>query len=90
MKYVTSWALLSLSLLLAGCSTFSAEKLHQTKENIELAIGQLGAGDYKLTGTLEKDGMVWGTVTTTWTCRQGADGKLGGCTEPKVAIKPMK
>ena len=90
MKHVTSWALLSLSLLLPGCSTFSAENLHQTKENIELAIGQLGAGDYTLTGKLEKNGMVWGAVTTTWTCRLGADGKLAGCTEPIIKFEPIK
>lgn len=69
---------------------FSAKNIQETKNKIEVAIGQMGAGDFKLTGKLEKDGAAWGTVITTWTCRQGADGKLAGCTEPRMSFEPLK
>ena len=73
----------------SGCSIFSVQTLNETKDKIELAIGQLGAGNYKATGTLYRNDAPLGTVTLTLTCRQAESGKLGGCTEPVVSFTPL-
>lgn len=78
---------LVLIVTLAACA--SLPSLTKVKDTIELAVGMLGAGDWSLHGTLTKNGAAYGTADIAWTCRQGADGKLAGCSEPVLVLTPQ-
>ena len=75
---------------LSGCALLEREKLEILQDKIELAVASLGAGDWKVSGTLSKDGTAYGSAEISWTCRKGADGKMAGCSEPVVAFQPLK
>jgi hypothetical protein len=74
---------------LSGCAAFQRDKLEMLQDKIELAVGALGAGEWKVTGIISKDGATYGSAEISWTCRKGSDGKLAGCSEPVVAFKPL-
>jgi hypothetical protein len=74
---------------LNGCAMLQGDKLEILQDRIELAVGALGAGEWKVSGTLSKDGVTYGTAEISWACRKGSDGKLAGCSEPVVAFKPL-
>jgi hypothetical protein len=74
---------------LSGCAMLQGDKLEVLQDKIELAVGALGAGEWKVSGALSKDGVTYGTAEITWTCRKGGEGKLAGCSEPVVAFKPL-
>ena len=81
---------IALSLVLALFACASLPSLTKVKDTIELAVGMLGAGDWNVSGVLKKNGAAYGTADISWTCRQGADGKLAGCTEPVLILSPTK
>jgi hypothetical protein len=74
---------------LSGCAMLQGDKLEMLQDKIELAVGSLGAGEWKVSGALSKDGITYGTAEISWTCRKGSEGKLAGCSEPVVAFKPL-
>lgn len=85
-----SGALLVATCLLSGCSLLTAEKVNALRDQVEVGMGNAVAGDSHLACQYDKNQMRLGSVTVDWNCRQMPDGKLGGCTEPKLQLFPLK